>query len=333
MKLIVVLKKRDLGMARAEACALFGAEPLFERENFLVLETNRPSLMGRLSQSSEVLLHLLSSPVDETKERLGMVSWEDHYKRSFCVRAEGTPFSSQELAGVIWNALPSPAVDLKNPGTRVMAYGVQDTCLVGITKWRNEDTGRERRPDRRPFHHPSSLDPALARCMVNLTGRRSGTIIDPFCGSGGILIEAGLMGFSIEGYDIEPEMVAGCKKNLAHLGLKGKIFIKDSLTLDRTFSSVVTDLPYAKNTKGKEKGLDMVYKRFFSLLARRLQGRAVVGMPSHYSYLDAAARLTVIYDFEWYIHKSMTKRILVLEKETRRPQAINRTGAQLVHHG
>jgi len=51
----------------------------------------------------------------------------------------------------------------------------------------------KRKPHMRPGFHPSSLNPKLARAFVNLTGIRKGTIVDMFCGTGGILIEAGLI--------------------------------------------------------------------------------------------------------------------------------------------
>ncbi len=44
------------------------------------------------------------------------------------------------------------------------------------------------------------MSPKLARCMVNLTGvKENDLVLDPFCGTGGILIEAGIMGARVIG--------------------------------------------------------------------------------------------------------------------------------------
>ena len=55
----------------------------------------------------------------------------------------------------------------------------------------------------------------LAKIMVNLAvGPNTTSIYDPYCGTGSILIEALLQGYSVIGTDINPEVIEGCKKNL-----------------------------------------------------------------------------------------------------------------------
>ena len=69
----------------------------------------------------------------------------------------------------------------------------------------------------RPFFQPVSLEPRLARLMISL-GHRSDTepttVIDPFCGTGGIAIEAMLAGLNVLASDLDPKMVKGTKENL-----------------------------------------------------------------------------------------------------------------------
>ncbi len=68
------------------------------------------------------------------------------------------------------------------------------------------------------------LPPKLAQMMINMAG--SGvtgaagtplTVIDPFCGTGTILIEALLMGYSARGADKDSRMAAGAGKNITWL--------------------------------------------------------------------------------------------------------------------
>lgn len=73
------------------------------------------------------------------------------------------------------------------------------------------------------------LPPKLAQILINLALIEQNinpaipnketitTIIDPFCGSGGVLIEALLMGYNIIGSDINPTMIAHSKENIEWL--------------------------------------------------------------------------------------------------------------------
>ena len=68
----------------------------------------------------------------------------------------------------------------------------------------------ERKVQHRPFFSPISLHPKLARVLVNISAiKRDETLLDPFCGTGGILIEAGLIGAKVIGSDIEEKMIEG----------------------------------------------------------------------------------------------------------------------------
>ncbi|MBW2993758.1 hypothetical protein KY317_04250, partial [Candidatus Woesearchaeota archaeon] len=73
-----------------------------------------------------------------------------------------------------------------------------------------------RKPHLKPGFHPVSLNPKLARAMVNLTGIRKGIILDCFCGVGGILVEAGLIGLKPVGYDIDQRMTDASRINLEY---------------------------------------------------------------------------------------------------------------------
>ena len=64
------------------------------------------------------------------------------------------------------------------------------------------------------------LPPKLARIMVNLSGIKKGTILDPFCGTGVVLQEALLLGYDAHGADINPKMVNYASGNLEWLRKK-----------------------------------------------------------------------------------------------------------------
>lgn len=60
------------------------------------------------------------------------------------------------------------------------------------------------------------LPPKLAQILINLCGKRpkGATLLDPFCGTGVVLQEAGLMGYAVKGSDLNERMVEYTKRNL-----------------------------------------------------------------------------------------------------------------------
>lgn len=107
----------------------------------------------------------------------------------------------------------------------------------------------ERGPRRRPFFHPTTMPPKLARCMVNLARTRAGQLLlDPFCGAGGLLIEAGLIGCRVIGSDIRRFMVAGSLRNLRYYGVEPiGMAVADARSFPFEYADVVvTDPPYGR---------------------------------------------------------------------------------------
>ena len=88
-------------------------------------------------------------------------------------------------------------------------YAVQ--AIQPFEKMKNHDFER-------PAADPESgmLPPKLARIMVNLTeADTSAKLMDPFCGSGTVLMEAASMGFEyLVGNDLEEKAISDTKENL-----------------------------------------------------------------------------------------------------------------------
>ena len=182
---------------------------------------------------------------------------------------------------------------------------------IPLDKWENISL--------RPGFKPVSLKPKLARTLVNITGAKGkDKIIDPFCGTGGILIEAGKIGLKSVGYDIDPMMIKFTKANLKHYNLsegkKGqfvKLERRNSLELNKKYNFIVTDLPYGKNTK--QKNYDKIIQDFINLLPNILRKKAVVVIPNNVK-IKIPEKIKLEKEFIHYIHKSMSKRILVFIK-------------------
>lgn len=111
---------------------------------------------------------------------------------------------------------------LLSSGGEFAIFKTADKYLLGQTQtiqdyklWSQRDFGRPRRDAKSGL-----LPPKLARIMLNLsaTDPKQTTILDPFCGSGTILMEAILMGYKrIIGSDISEKAIQDSAENLTWL--------------------------------------------------------------------------------------------------------------------
>ena len=208
------------------------------------------------------------------------------------------------------------AVDLEDPDHELRVLFAEGVGAVGwLTAESVRDFG-QRRPTDRPFFQPGSMDPLVARALVNIAGARPGaTVLDPMCGTGGILIEAGLVGARVLGVDSQSKMVAGTSENLAAF-LDGEWGVArgDARSLpvaENVVDSVVFDAPYGRQSK-IEGDLDGLVSAALAE-ARRIAPRAVVVADRSWAELARAAGWTVEATFERRVHRSLVRYVLVLE--------------------
>ena len=137
-------------------------------------------------------------------------------------------------------------------------------------------------------------------------------IIDPMCGAGGILLEAGLMGHKIKGYDIDWKMVNRSRINLKHYGLKDFEIIKQDVTTIKDMPFFAMDFPYGKNTHNVD--LDNLTSAFFTDLNFK---RAAVGFPSFFDYKTMFKKhgITIEKEFTIYLHQLFNRKIVLIKKE------------------
>ena len=96
--------------------------------------------------------------------------------------------------------------------------------IIGRTVWSQDIESYTKRDQARPMRDTrvGMLPPKLAQVIVNLAAGKiepsdDAIILDPFCGTGVMLQEAALMGYSVYGTDLEPRMVQYSIDNLAWL--------------------------------------------------------------------------------------------------------------------
>ena len=107
---------------------------------------------------------------------------------------------------------------LLTSGVEICLVESRGKYLIGITDWVQPFEEYSRRDYGRPARDMKRgmLPPKLARMMVNLSNHQSKILLDPFCGSGTILMEAALLGgFDlIIGSDKDEKAIADTKTNL-----------------------------------------------------------------------------------------------------------------------
>ena len=202
------------------------------------------------------------------------------------------------------------------------AAGEAGVCALGwLTVESTRDFG-DRRPTDKPFFQPGSMDPLL----------------DPMCGTGGVLVEAGLVGADVVGVDAQSKMARGARTNLGHFldaddgtgtdagdttGLAAPaptlgdwdVCRGDATRLpfaDGSFDAVVFDAPYGRQSKIETHGLDDLVAGALAE-TRRVADRAVVVADRSWATAARDACWTIDASFERRVHRSLTRYVLVLD--------------------
>ncbi|MEM3374204.1 MAG: DNA methyltransferase [Candidatus Woesearchaeota archaeon] len=348
LNLIFHLKKPYLEIAKEEVISLIKPNRYFLFDDILLCEYKGITFSS----------HISSKIVDFYSKRLGFThsiynfifkatknnffkkvrnyDWYKLYKKSFCVRYHGNFFQEKYVADLIYENLKSsfkkkPCVNLKKPFTKIEFFEKDDFIIAGLFLKEVDKTYLNRKAHLRPGFHPTSLSPDLARACINLTGLKKGLIFDPFCGSGGILIEAGLIGFNVMGIDIIKKQLDYAKINLDFYKIKNyKLLNLDErkITLNLLFDNklfstkmdfaIVSDLPYGKGSYGKD--LENLYEQFLInskdiMKTSFKKGINMVLIFPHfinYKKIIRKLNLKIKREFSYYVHKSLTRKIVVL---------------------
>jgi tRNA (guanine10-N2)-dimethyltransferase len=182
----------------------------------------------------------------------------------------------------------------------------------------------DRRPTDRPFFQPGSMDPLLARAVVNLAGAGPGvTVCDPLCGTGGLLIEAGLVGADRIGLDVQRRMVAGTRRNLQaalnETGGQDSGGERPAVDLAQADASrlplvgdaadaVVFDAPYGRQSKIAGRSVDALVAEVLRETAR-IAPRAVVVADRSLAEPVADSPWTLAWRHERRVHQSLVRHL------------------------
>ncbi|MFA4640063.1 DNA methyltransferase [Pyrococcus kukulkanii] len=122
-------------------------------------------------------------------------------------------------------AMPSELILKGFPETKDIVFFFRNgEVLVGETIRITNPFELKKLDVERPIVRPTiSIPPRLARIMVNLSEVRRGNVLDPFCGTGTIVMELLLQGLVAYGSDISEERIKDTRKNVEWLRREFKV--------------------------------------------------------------------------------------------------------------
>jgi tRNA (guanine10-N2)-dimethyltransferase len=284
-----------------------------DRKNRSILidvASKRKDFLKRLALTQEVV------EVFSTGKDMSRIA-SDVYPRlkrakSFRVRSESNTVE-RELGAILHNR--GLKVNLTKPEKTVTVVRFGRVFAAGFDV-PLEKNFEERHPLKRPFFHPTSMKPKTARVLINLARLRKGNeVLDPFCGAGGVVLEAGLLGMKVYGWDVDKRMLDGCGRNLRHFGVRAALTQADALkSRGRMVDAVITDPPYGKSSSTLGVAPQRLYDQFVWNMQGNINkgGMLVFVLPKQYRPKQAGFRLESRYEIR--VHKSLTRVIWVFQR-------------------
>jgi tRNA (guanine10-N2)-dimethyltransferase len=152
------------------------------------------------------------------------------------------------------------------------------------------------------------------------TLRKPSRLLDPFCGTGSILIEAGLIGCRVLGSDVKQKMVRGSLRNLEYFHIqKTNLFIADARKLPLSnISCVSTDPPYSRSSSTFGLKVEDLVSSFLSNIIDLLPkgGHVSISLPNDLNIVKIGESVGYMC-IEVHLvreHKSLTREIAVFKK-------------------
>lgn len=287
-------------------------------------------LTKRLGYTHEVHEIIIASTIEKLNDDVSSIDWSGYIDETFAVRVKrfqsdiDTVATERKMGSLILENCDNIKVNLNKPKSLIRVVAFEDTVYVAIERIKlNKKHFEETKPHKRPFFYPGSMSPKLARCMVNLSRVTEGQLVlDPFCGTGGILIEAGLIGCRVVGSDIYWKMKNGTAINLEHYGITDyRTFHLDvrELKMYEKVAAVVTDPPYGiSTTTGDVDGEDII-KEFYKSIYDNMKDDAYLCMASPH-FIDLKPMVDevgfeIVEQYGIKMHRSLTRIISVIRKK------------------
>ncbi len=158
----------------------------------------------------------------------------------------------------------------------------------------------------------------MARALINLVRvKRGERLLDPFCGTGGILTEAGLVGVIPVGADFDGEMLEGAGKNMRFYGIEAELYRMDvgEIASLGEIRAVATDPPYGKSSRTGGEPVEKIYERAFSAIEEVLDaGRYLSIILTDRRYCEIAKGFRLVEIHPVRVHRSLTRNFCLFRR-------------------
>lgn len=186
---------------------------------------------------------------------------------------------------------------------------------------------KSRDPKNKPFFHPGVILSNISRVICNLANiKKNDLVLDPFCGTGGLLIESLLLGANVVGIEIKEKILNGARINFNYYSNKYYIknnkynlIIGDASKIPfrkNSFDAVISDFPYGQSTSIIGHSLNQLYLYSIAEIYRILKKDKYAVIVSSIEIKDIIYKFNfkIINIYKQRIHKSLTRFITVIKK-------------------
>ena len=198
-------------------------------------------------------------------------------------------------------------VNLGNPKNMVRAP-IARRIHAGLLLYDFKDENFEsRRPSNLPVSYPVTMHPRYTRALINLAAiPPRAKILDPFCGTGTILMEASLMGYKAYGSDIDARMIRAAEINLRKFGAKAEITRRDVGEIEGEYDAVITDPPYGRSSSSRGERIEDLYERAFRKFSD-ITDRVAIVLPGSWAVEIGKKYFNLEHEYRVRVHKSLTR--------------------------
>jgi len=245
------------------------------------------------------------------------------------IKREPVEFNVDELQGkigsVIWQAMEGQVeIGLTSPDVLFLGVINGNRFFFGPhLATRDRKVFSKRRSPLRPFFVPSAIHPKIARVLVNLSRAKPGReFFDPFCGTGGLLLEAAEIGCIPVGFDIDISMLAGSQQNLSHYEVQFYGCVADAREppiRNGIVKAIAMDPPYGRSSSTRGTTISKLIQASLVSFAPILKsgGFLCLALPLEYFRENMIPSESFIIKemHTMRIHRSLRRHIVVLERK------------------
>lgn len=323
MEYIAALEVKELLKAKAEQDDFIVKFPIKKEKDLVLLKKKSRAASRILYLFGEVKV---SKNIDSSVKNFIKVlksGYMDKFLKNKiyrvdCQREGKHEFKSVDISKKIAEFLIKQGykkVTFKNPEVSLYIFIDNKKGYIGI-----DVSGDISKRDYKIFNNARSLKGNIAYALVRESGYEKGkTLIDPFCLSGEIVIEAALFSKGkIYGYDVKRNIIAAKKNskiaNVDEIINFGEYDLSWLDTRHKSIDVVAARLPELSKHK-KEKSIERLYKDFFekSFKILKKKGRIVIISKDHDIIKNTKGKLKILKELTIFSGK-MPLEITLLEK-------------------